>query len=286
MTALTSARSGPPAAGPVPVPVAVTAWAVHVPGLVAGELAPGLGDTPAQPPERAHELLGRKGLRYRDDATRLALCAVHRALRLPVGAGRRAGAPDPNTAVVASCNLGTVALVQEIVRTVRARSGRDVSPLQAPNVSSNVVASTVALWFRWGGPNMMMCSGASAGLDAIAVGSLLLRAGRAHRVVVVGCEPGDPLATLMHAAEHPVDPLRASAAAVVLEPVTGSAPVLVAPIAVPGHSCQAVDVTGQLGDTYGACGVLGVALASARVAAGEPAPLSVICGNRAVRISR
>ncbi|HEU4425171.1 MAG TPA: hypothetical protein VFR67_21795, partial [Pilimelia sp.] len=39
----------------------------------------------APPAERAGLVVGRKGLLYKEPATRLALCAVHRALGLPPG---------------------------------------------------------------------------------------------------------------------------------------------------------------------------------------------------------
>jgi 3-oxoacyl-(acyl-carrier-protein) synthase len=191
--------------------VAVTGWAVHVPADdPVGRLAGGAA-SPAQPPERAHELLGRKGLLAKEPATRLALCAVHRALGLPAAAPRSAGRPDPRTAVVASSNLGNVATVCRVVRTVHESGGRDVSPLDVPNASSNVVASSVAIWFRLGGPNLMVCSGATGGLDAIALAALLLRAGRADRCVVVGTEPDDEVVAAL------AGRARAGAAAVVLE---------------------------------------------------------------------
>jgi len=234
--------------------VAVTACGLYVPGV-----------EPAFLPGEEHRLLGRKGLLYKEQATRLALCAVHRALGLPPGAPRAEGPPDPATAVVASSNLGNVATVRKVVETLREGSGRDVSPLDAPNASSNVVASTVAIWFRFGGPNLMVCSGATAGLDAIALGSLLLRAGRASRVVVVGAEPDDEVAQSL------LPGLRAGAAALVLEPA-GAGIYL--------SDVRAVREGPVAGDCYGADGILETALAVSRVAAGEPS-VEVVCGDSA-----
>ncbi|MCI4066466.1 hypothetical protein MRQ36_29485 [Micromonospora sp. R77] len=125
-------------------PVAVTGWAVHLDAA----------DAPA--------VLGRKGLLYKEPATRLALCAVHRALGLPDGA-RPGTALDPDTAVVASSNLGNIGTVVDVARTVAREGGRGVSLMAAPNASSNVVAGTVALWFRFGGPNLMLCNGETSG---------------------------------------------------------------------------------------------------------------------------
>ncbi|MFF5207128.1 beta-ketoacyl synthase N-terminal-like domain-containing protein [Streptosporangium sp. NPDC000396] len=201
-----------------------TGWSLHLPGLRLGTaLADHLGeprgawaheDPPA--PEAAATLLGRKGLLYKEPATRLALCAVHRALGLQ--ARQRPGWPvAPEVAVVACSNLGNVETVAQVTRTVATEGGRGVSVLDAPNVSSNVVASTVALWFGFGGPNLMVCSGATAGLDGVRLAGLLLRARRAERVVLVGAEPADEVATALHAEGGSGRPLRAGAACVVLE---------------------------------------------------------------------
>lgn len=274
-------------------PARVTGWAIHVPGAAPAALGPGADGSEAVPAGRAHELLGRRGLLYKEPATRLALCAVHRALGLPPGWRRSPGPVDAGTAVVASSNLGNVATVRKVVDALDRGGVREVSPLDAPNASSNVVASTVAIWFGFGGPNLMVCSGATAGLDGVALGSLLLASRRADRVVVVGAEPDDEVSAALHAARPAAGgaPLRAGAAAVVLEPAEAAAGAVllspVAPAAEPPPPGDAgllvgpggrVDLTAALGDTYGALGVLQVAAAAALVAArGEE--VAVVCGD-------
>ncbi|MFF3616517.1 beta-ketoacyl synthase N-terminal-like domain-containing protein [Streptomyces sp. NPDC002580] len=284
-------------------PVAVRAAAVHVPGAAADAFLGAAGAEPALPPEEAHQLLGRKGLLYKEPATRLALCAVHRALGLPPGrpAGPVGGGRE--TAVVVSSNYGNVQTVREVVATVRAGSRKDVSPLQAPNASSNVIASTVAIRYGLAGPNLMLCSGAVSGLQALRLGALLIRAGRAERAVVVGVEPVDDtvrrLAGLRHTSDGRHPEPRAAAACVVLEaadsarpgqvilgPVThhgelsaavkdeGTAPELRlispgpaagAPTVVP----EALDLSVAVGETYGALGVLQAAVATTWLRAWE-----------------
>ena len=306
--------------------IVVTGWSLHLPGVdlaaavpALAAAAPEVAQRPACPPEAAHELLGRKGLLGKDPATRLALCAVHRALGLPPRTPREQGPPDPGVAVVASSNFGNVSTVVDVVRSVR-RSGRSgVSPLAAPNASSNSLASAVAIWFRFGGANLLVCSGATAGLDAVALGALLLRAGRARRVVVVGAEPADEVAAALQQrrAGHPA-PLRAGAACVILEPAAAApaAPSLAAPslaAALPGSGggpvrgtpgeppldpggaalvlgppgtagagTPAVDLTGNCGDLYGALGVAQVAVAAAIAVAGTPSGrVRVVSGDAA-----
>jgi 3-oxoacyl-(acyl-carrier-protein) synthase len=282
--------------------VAVTGWSAHLPDLPAGGTLGGWSPGPACPPAQAAALLGRKGLAAKEPATRLALCAVHRALGRPAGARRRPGdPPDPATAVVASSNLGNVATVRAVAAAVAAEGVRAVSPLAAPNASSNVLPATVAIWFGYGGPNLLVCSGHPAGLDAVGLGMLLLAAGRADRVVVVGAEPDDPVAAGLLAAGPGAGPaLRQAAACVVLAPAgPPGAPVLEpvrpAPEVLPPEGPETVlvgpagcfpagrvvlDLTAQIGHTYGALGVLQVAVAAA-ILAGRAGAARIVCGDRA-----
>lgn len=274
--------------------IAVTGWSLHLPTVdVAAALPDDLRTVelaePACTPERAHTLLGRKGLLAKEPATRLALCAVHRALGLPPGR------PDhrpvrTDTAVVVASNLGNVDTVADIARTVEDEGIRGVSPLTAPNASSNVVASTVALWFGYGGPNLMVCSGATAGLDAFALARLLLRAGTARRVVLVGAEPADETAVALYGYGGGTARLLAGAACVILEPVerhpdTG---VYVDLAEVGSASWQWGDMTigpsgfdpiARWGDSYGAQGVVGLALAAAITGVGAACSAGVMCGS-------
>lgn len=315
-----AAGLGPRAAAGEPV-AAVLAAALHLPGVDAlpADLPGARAATveePACPPERAADLLGRKGLLAKEPATRLALCAVHRALGLPAKAPRRTGPADPRTAVVVSSNLGNVATVGDIARRLRDGGPREVGPLEAPNASSNVIAGAVAIWFRFGGPNLTVCSGATAGLDAIWLAGLLLRTGRADRVVVVGTEPDDAQARALHAARRgraDGRPLRAGAACLLLGPVDGPGEPLglLGPVravgadgaspaapgsidaspgpvdgAVPGSvdgvppaAPRLVDDAVLPGDHYGAAGVVHTAVAL-RLLAGTPA-VRVRCGDPA-----
>lgn len=279
---------------------AVTKLCVHVPNADFAEAAPADVFGEACPAELAAQLLGRKGLQYREQATLLALCAVHRLLGLPPGTTRRKSEVDPTTAVVVACNLGNVGKVQAIVRTRRSAGSREISPLDAPNASSNVVATSIAIWFKLGGPNLMLCSGSAAGLDAIWAAQWLLRAKRAQRVIVVGTEPDDEVARSLHEQRrvNPA-PLRAAAAAILLEQSSGGIAdtTLVAPVrratgTQPPASWkeaavlapravvpQGIDLSERIGDTYGALGVLQVAVAAAKLEAQGWGAVGVIGGD-------
>jgi 3-oxoacyl-[acyl-carrier-protein] synthase II len=284
--------------------IAVSGWAVHIPDFDLADLVPGVERAPSVPAEGARELLGDRGLLAKEPATRLALCAVHRALGLRPRA-RHGWNPDPRTAVVASSNFGNAGAVASIASTLH-RGDEKVSPLQVPNASSNVVASTVGIWFGCGAANLMVCSGATGGLDAAALAAVLLRADRADRVIVVGVEPDDDFTVGLQAlrrTDRPGEPLRAGAAAVVLEhasagtdpPCLGPvrscanptavvarahADVLLGPrrLALPG--IRVIDLGHEVGDTFGACGVIQLAVAAALVAAGEATTAELICGDR------
>jgi 3-oxoacyl-[acyl-carrier-protein] synthase II len=201
-----------------------TSWSLYLPGVrpasaFAGRTGESMGawawqDSP--PPDQAAAVLGRKGLLAVEPVTRLALCAVQRALGLPP-AQWPATAMSPRTAVVACGNLGIVEAVTRVARTVAAGGGRSVSVLDISNVSGNVVAATVARRFGFGGPNLMVCSGAAAGLDGLRMAALLLRARRADRVVLVGAEHAGDAASALRAGDDAARPLRDGAACLVLQ---------------------------------------------------------------------
>jgi 3-oxoacyl-[acyl-carrier-protein] synthase II len=286
--------------------VMVVGHAVHVPGRPAAGPA-GSPAAPACTAESAHEVLGRKGLLGKDPATRLALCATHRMLGLPPGRPVRPLPGAARTAVVVSSNLGNVAAVCSVVDEVRARSVRTVSALDAPNASSNVIASTIAIWYGFTGPNVMVCNGATSGLDAVQVASRLLRAGRAARAVVVGVEPPDGVASRFAATVEAHPHLAGGAAALLLEPRSmAAAGVILCPVIhhatpeVPGPEGLSPgaplswppvgtglngrgDLLARADDMYGADGVLRVAVAAAVLGGPEartPSSLLVTCGDR------
>ncbi|MFF0150268.1 beta-ketoacyl synthase N-terminal-like domain-containing protein [Micromonospora sp. NPDC005203] len=134
-------------------------------------------------------LTGR-GLRYKDRATRLALLAAGAALR---DAGLADTDPPASgldrTAVVVSTDLGNLDSVCTVAGTIAKEGVDGTSPMDLPNTSSNVTASWLAIQHHLRGPNITLCNGVAGGLDAVSWGRLLIRAGRAERVLVVGCEP-------------------------------------------------------------------------------------------------
>ncbi|MEV0289141.1 beta-ketoacyl synthase N-terminal-like domain-containing protein [Kribbella sp. NPDC050820] len=275
--------------------IALTGWSMHVPGLGSDTDLLGWVPPTSCSPANARELLGRKGLLGKEPATLLALCAVHRALGLPPGSGPRGRdqSLDTGTAVVVSSNCGNLATVCAVTRAAYGGRLRDVSPLDAPNLSSNVIAGSVAIRFGFAGPNLTVCSGETSGSDALAIAARLIRTGRCRRTVVVGVEPRDDITDALL---KPTRQLFGGAASVVLEaanggismgPVTacrspqiGAADaVLAAPDAPVRGGVLVIDE--HLGATYGARGVVLGAVAGQAVDAGRADSVQVIDGGAA-----
>ena len=190
--------------GAGPVDVVVSGFAVHVPGASDDDLLGAVADSAEMvPAEDAKSLLGRKGTLYKEPASLLAMCAVQRAWGLPPGRPEKPVRDAAGTAVVVSSNLGNAHTVCDMTARVDAESCREVSPLEAPNASSNVIAGAIAIRFGFTGPNLTVCNGATSGIDAVRLGARLVRAGRAERVVVVGVEPADETAASLYELRDP-----------------------------------------------------------------------------------
>lgn len=171
------------------------------PGIVitgAGALVPGAdspaalaaGPAPDAVPVSPEQLVGKKGLRYKDRATQLAYALAARTLD-DAGLLDADGLTVPTTSVgvIASSNLGNLDTVTRALDTIHAETVSGTSPMDLPNASSNVIASSVAIRFGLRGPNLMVCNGATSGLDALHWAATVLTAGRVDRVLVIGVEP-------------------------------------------------------------------------------------------------
>ncbi|MDG9705846.1 beta-ketoacyl synthase N-terminal-like domain-containing protein [Streptomyces sp. DH37] len=257
-------------------------------------------------------VLGKKGLRYKDRATQLGLCAAQRVL---ADAGLlREGTPvldGARTAVLVSSNLGNVDTVCRVTRTIAEEGTYGVSPMDTPNASSNIIASEIAIRFGLKGPNLTLCNGPTSGLDAVRWATTLLRAGRADHAVVVGVEPdneivrrlvGGPVAdggaALVLERAEAAEARGATVRAVVgahtrgpdvrgtiaelaeVEPETpaawfapaGAAPAL--PAGQPGH-----DLAATWGELSGALGVVQCAAAVGALDAGADGPMWLVAGT-------
>lgn len=137
-------------------------------------------------------LLGR-GFRYKDRSTKLALVAARSALAQAGLFDADGNVTDGATIGVAvSSNLGNLDTVCRVAEVIRAETVTGTTPMDLPNASSNVIASSVAIEFGLRGPNLMICNGESSGLDAVYWASMITRSGRVGRAVVIGVETSNP----------------------------------------------------------------------------------------------
>jgi 3-oxoacyl-[acyl-carrier-protein] synthase II len=182
------------------VNLVITGLGYALPGNGTSLLGPA-GETPVDPAAR----LGRKGLRYKDRATQLGLCAALDALRAAGLWDDGLTVVDRSVAVVVSSNLGNVDTVCKVAQTIGEEGSRGVSPMDTPNASSNILASEVAIRFGLRGPNLMVCNGVTSGLDAVHWASTMLRAGRADHVLVLGVEPDNEIVRQLVDADRVLD---------------------------------------------------------------------------------
>ena len=185
----------PTAAAPAdPVPaappdVAVSAVGLAVPGL--GSVAELLADAPVPPASFfPRGVLGRKGLRYKDRASLLALCAAAGALGdagLPLPRAERAG--SSSFGVIVSTTTGIAETVCRVAETIHDGGVVATAPMDLPNASGNVAAASVAIKYGFEGLNLTLSAGPTSGLDALRWAAVAIQAGRARRMLVIGVEP-------------------------------------------------------------------------------------------------
>ncbi|MEU1806343.1 beta-ketoacyl synthase N-terminal-like domain-containing protein [Streptomyces sp. NPDC019937] len=185
--------------------------------LLRGARAPGHAPEPFDTGAR----IGRRGHRYKDRATQLALCAALDALRdaalVPAddAHGGTLTVPGDTVGVVASSNLGNLDTACLTAAAIAEGSARSLSPMSLPNASSNVIASWVAIRHGLRGPNLMLCNGPTSGLDAVHWAATLVAAGRVRRALVVGVETHNAVVADLLA--RPADDLLDGAVALVVE---------------------------------------------------------------------
>ena len=143
----------------------------------------------ADEPQVLLKKLKRRGLKYKDHATRLGLSAAQAALQdagLPIIPEEQKN--GTGIGVIAASNFGNIATILKTVNTIQTEHVNAVSPMDLPNASSNVIASTIAIWYGLKALNVFLCNGATSGADAIQMACRAIRAGRTEKMLVVGVE--------------------------------------------------------------------------------------------------
>ncbi|MFC0602053.1 beta-ketoacyl synthase N-terminal-like domain-containing protein [Streptomyces palmae] len=170
--------------------IQITGVGLALPGATSAAELLRQTPAPAEPFDTA-QVIGKRGHRYKDRATQLALCAAIDGLRdaglIPADSEELA-VPGTSMGVVASSNLGNLDTVCGAAEQINRESVGAISPMGLPNASSNVVASHVAIRFKLRGPNLMLCNGPTSGLDAVHWAANLIAADRVRRALVIGVE--------------------------------------------------------------------------------------------------
>jgi 3-oxoacyl-[acyl-carrier-protein] synthase II len=134
---------------------------------------------------RPEEIIGSKGLKYLNEATRLLLCTAELArqdARLEI---TPAIAEDVGVVVASSfSNVGDCAAFYESLLS----PGERLNPLRFPNLFINVAGGNLAIRFGIRGLNTTVTNGATSSLDGLQHGLTALRCGRARILMVAGLE--------------------------------------------------------------------------------------------------
>jgi len=136
--------------------------------------------------ENLKPLVPRRGLMGLSRSALLAAAAIEDLLRAAEGL-----LPEKNPGecgLVVGTAFGHVESKAEFHHVARREGVRLVSPILFPNTIINSLAGHAAILFGLRGPNSTVTSGRQSGLEALLRASSLLRAGRAARAIVVGCD--------------------------------------------------------------------------------------------------
>lgn len=129
--------------------------------------------------------LGRKGQRYNTRSTLLALAAVE---EISVALAARGDALDGSCALVAASCYGNLAATCGVAEQLKEHGVDQISPMDLPNASSNILASQIAIRHHLTGVCLTVDDGHRSGASAMRWARRLIAAGRASRVLVVAAE--------------------------------------------------------------------------------------------------
>lgn len=135
--------------------------------------------------KEASKVLNRKGFRYKDEATLIAMVTAKHVL---ASAPSLTEEEKMRCAVIVSSNLGNLNTVVETAQLIDSEDVNATSAMALPNASSNVTSASIAIVFQLRGPNLMLCNGRQSGMDAFQLAQDLMTAGRAERVLIIGVE--------------------------------------------------------------------------------------------------
>jgi 3-oxoacyl-[acyl-carrier-protein] synthase II len=190
-----------------------------LPGIAQERILRGVSD------DALKKHISRRGIRYKDKSTRLALAAAKQAMAdAALCRDGYADLDDQRCAVLVASCFGNVDTVLRCAAHIAREGAHTLSPMDLPNASTNVIASTLAIWFGLRGPNMLLANGPGSGLEILSFACILLGTGRVDRALVCGVEAAQPLLASLFSADASESALPIDiAAAVVLETASAHA---------------------------------------------------------------
>ena len=138
---------------------------------------------------RPEDIIGTKGLKYLNDATRLLLCTAELARR----DARLEIAPDAaeDVGVVVASSFSNVGDCVGFYESLLSPAER-TNPLRFPNLFINIAGGNLAIRLGIRGLNTTVTNGATSSLDALQYGLTALRCARARVLLVGGLEVLSP----------------------------------------------------------------------------------------------
>lgn len=136
------------------------------------------------------EKLGKKGLKYKDESSCLALGAGFDAFK-SAGIDPLQDIPG-STGVIVCTNFNSLASVKTVFQTIREGGAQNASVMSLPSVSPNVIGSSLSIRFGLRGPSLTVTNGSSSGSDGIKMALRMIQSGRVDRMLVVGVEVYKP----------------------------------------------------------------------------------------------
>lgn len=133
-------------------------------------------------------LIGKRGIRYKDRATRMALVASRIAMSEAGILEDYAKLDDERFGVVGASCFGNLGITIDAARQIASSGSTALSPMNLPNASANVMPATLAIWFGLRATNLLMANGISSSFDAVAFAVNLINANRADRMLVCASE--------------------------------------------------------------------------------------------------
>ena len=127
---------------------------------------------------------GPKEARRADRVTQLAVAAASDALE---HAGELRADPG-RCGVVAGTGVGGLWTQEEEEKVLFEKGASRVSPFLVPMMMPNAAAGTIAMRYRWTGPNLCVATACAAGTHAVGEAARLIREGSAEVVLAGGTE--------------------------------------------------------------------------------------------------